>query len=246
LEIGCGGGRNLLAIKQQFKNKVVLFGTDISQTALNYAKNLKIGKFQVSDSAKIPLKEKFDFILMIDLLEHLKTKKDAIETLDNVYKYLNNSQSYLYLSVPIELNTFSLTWFCHQFPYLKDLTKMFYGHTLQFKINDILKLINKNYFKIDKIFYSVHFISQIQALLFYFIPKTLMRLSLGEKITEDLRDSNEIINNKKHPLLSLIKKVFVRLGHSLSWLAFKESNLRKNSSFAAENMHLLLERVKSL
>lgn len=242
LEIGCGGGRNLLAVKQQFKNKINLYGTDISRMAIGYAKNLKIGKFRVSDSKKIPFREKFDLILIIDLLEHLETKNSVSKTLDNACQYLNNSQGYLYICVPIELNSFSFIWFYSHFPFFKNLTQKFYGHTLQFKIDDFVRLINKKHFRIEKIFYSAHLISQFQTLLLYFIPKSLLRLFLGEKTERDLRDASEIVRGRKHPLLNFVKKVIVSLGDTLSWFAFIESSLRKDSSFGAGNLHLLLRK----
>lgn len=240
LEIGCGGGRNLFILKEKY-NRLDIFGTDISKTAIEFAKKTNLGRFEVSDSKIIPFEMKFDIIIFIDILEHLNSIEDAKETLKVAEKHLLPS-GFIYITVPIELNRFNLTWFFRKLPFFKNLTKMFYGHSLQFDIKSFLGLIDLNKLELKEVFYSVHFLSQLQVLFFFFLPKILLRFFFGEKIAIELRDSNEIINDRKHPLLNILKRVFVSLSRPLSYLAFKESNLRKNSSFAAGNMHLLISK----
>lgn len=242
LEIGTGGGRNLQAIYQEFGSKVELFGTDISATAINYAKSLKIGKFYQIKSDIIPTTKKFDFVLMIDILEHLETKADVIRTLGNAITHLNNS-GYIYISVPIELNRFSLTWLFSKMPYFKDLTKLFFGHSIQFNIQSFFELIDLKKLKVTEVFYSVHFLTQLQVLLFFYLPKILVQFFFGKETANDIRDSGEIINERKHPVLSLLKSILINFGRPLSCLSFKESNHRKNSAFAAGNMHILLAKI---
>ena len=241
LEIGAGGGRNLRIIHQKFGSKVELFGTDISNAAINYAKSLKIGKFYLARSDIIPIAEKFDLILMVDILEHLEAKCFVKEILDNALLHLNNDGC-IYISVPIELNRFSLTWFFSNVPYLKNLTKVYYGHAIQFDVKSFLALIDCDKFKLKEVFYSVHLLTQVQVLFFFFLPKILLQCFWGKNVANDLRDSNEIIHDRRHPLLSFLKGVFVSFSRPLSCLAFAESNLRRNSLFGAGNMHLLIAK----
>jgi len=241
LEIGTGGGRNLQAIHQEFGDKVELFGTDISNTAINYAKSLKIGKFYQARSDVIPIAEKFDLILMVDVLEHLETRNFVEKTIKNAFLHLNNNGN-IYISVPIELNRFSLTWFFNKLPYFKNLTKIFYGHSIQFDREDFFRLINTHEFRFKELFYSVHFLSQLQVLLFFFLPKILLQSLFGKKVGFSLRDSNEIINCNGNSFLYYIKRIFVTFSRPISYLAFKESNLRRNSFFGAGNMHLLISK----
>ena len=245
LEIGTGGGANLQAIYYKFGNSVELYGTDISNTALSYANSLKIGKFFLAESNVIPILESFDLILIIDVLEHLETMNVIKKTLQNASSYLK-SNGHIYVSVPIELNKFTLTWFFSKLPYFKNLTKMFYGHLNQFSIKDLLELIDFKEFKLKNVFYSVHFFHQLSSLFFFFLPKILLQLFLGEKIATNLRDSSEIINKKKNSFLILLKKIFLSFSYPLYCLAFKESNLRRNSIFAAGNMHLLITKLEFL
>lgn len=245
LEIGAGGGRNLLAIQKKFKNKVELFGTDISQTAIAYARSLEIGRFRVTRSQIIPFKRKFDLILIIDLLEHLESKKAVRETVNGALDSLDQNGQ-IYISVPIELNWLCLTWYYSKLPYFRDLTKRFFGHTIQFDVKSFLRLIDTKKIFVVKTFYSVHFINQLQVLLFLYIPKILVEIFFGKRIANDLRDSNEVIKNGKHSSLSLIKKIILGLCRPVAYLGYKESSIRKNSSFAAGNIHLILGKNSRL
>lgn len=239
LEIGTGGGRNLQALHQRFSDNVELFGTDISTTALNYAASLKIGKFALSKADAIPFEEKFDLILMVDVLEHFEYSATVVNTIDNALEYLNKCGC-IYISVPTELNKFSLTWFFSKLPYFRNLTKRFFGHLIQFDAKSFIKLIDINKIEIKKTFYSVHFISQLQVFLFFYIPKILIYIFLGKRLSNNLRDSNEIIKGGSWTAIRIIKIIFTSLSFPFAYLGYRESLLRIKSAFAAGNMHLLL------
>lgn len=239
LEIGTGGGRNLQALHRRFPDKTELFGTDISTAALSYAASLKIGTFSLEKSDTIPFDEKFDLILMIDILEHLDSSEIVAKTLDNARRYLSEGGC-IYISVPTELNRFSLTWLFSKFFFFRDLTKIFYGHLIQFSPKSFRELIDTNKFAVKENFYSVHFLNQVQILFFFYIPKILISLFLGKRLANNLRDSNEIVKKRGYGLLSVAKKMFVSLSFPLAYLGFRESCMRRNSCFAAGNLHLLL------
>ncbi|TSC92660.1 MAG: hypothetical protein Athens101428_818 [Candidatus Berkelbacteria bacterium Athens1014_28] len=241
LEIGAGGARNLKALHEMFGKRLELFGTDISKTAISYARSLKIGRFEISPSEIIPFKAKFDLILIIDLLEHLESEKTAKMTLDNALKKLNKNGR-IYISAPIELNKFSLTWFFSKISPAKKLTNKIFGHTVQFTPQVLHKLIDKKLTKIIKEFYSVRIISQLQVLLFLYIPKILLETIFGKKQAMALRDSNEIIDNSDYRTLIWIKKIIIWLSRPFAYLGYYESYWRRNSKFAAGNIHLLIER----
>lgn len=239
LELGVGGGRNLQVIKEKFGKKVELYGTDISNSAISYARSLNIGTFIVAKADIVPFEKQFDLILIIDLLEHLSSKKEVQATLKNASKYLS-TEGNIYISVPVELNIFCLTWLFSKISFTKNLTKKFYGHTLQFTPRIIVRLVNKKLILQDK-FFSVHFFTQIQVLFFFYIPKILFKFFLGEKRADDFRDSNEILKEKTSTL-NIIKKNILGLSKPLAFLGYRESLLRKRSSFASGNLHLLLSQ----
>jgi SAM-dependent methyltransferase len=241
LEIGAGGGRNLQVLHRRFGDRAELFGTDISSVAIHYAKSLQIGRFSLAKSDAIPFDEKFDLILMVDVLEHLETTEAVVDTLNNALDRLD-LDGRIYISVPLELGVFSLTWFFSKFPYLRDLTKNLYGHLIQFDADAFCGLIGPSTFQIEDQFYSVHFFTQLQVLLFFYAPKILLLFFLGKTASESVRDSNETIQGGRTGLLSRLKKGFVVLSSPLAYLGYQESRVRRRSDFAAGNMHLLLAR----
>lgn len=239
LEVGTGGARNLLALHIRYSEKIELFGTDISGSALNYASALEIGMFRQSSADLIPFEEKFDLILMIDILEHLDSKDMVIKTLNNAREYLSEGGC-IYISVPTELNRFTLTWFFSKLYFFKNLTKIYFGHLIQFNTKSFLDLIDKNKLVVTEYFYSVHFFSQIQMLLFFYCPKILLHFFLGKRQANNLRDSNEILNEGGNGLLSISKKLLIAVTVPFAKFGFIESSMRKNSGFSAGNLHLLL------
>lgn len=233
LEIGAGGGRNLQAVHRRFPDKTELFGTDISTAALNYAASLKIGTFSLAKSDMIPFEEKFDLILMIDILEQLDSSEIVAKTLDNARRYLSEGGC-IYASIPTELNRFSLTWLFSKFFFFRNLAKNFYGHLIQFDPKSFRELIDANKSTVKENFYSVHFLNQVQILFFFYIPKTLISFFLGKRLSNDLRDSNEIVKEGGYGLLSVAKKIFVSLSIPLAYLGFRESCNKEKFLFCSE------------
>jgi hypothetical protein len=111
------------------------------------------------------------------------------------------------------------------------------GDSLSKKLRD---MIDKNKLTIIDCFYSMHFFSQIQMLLFFYCPKILLNLFLGKLQADNLRDSNELLSEAGHSLLSIAKKALIGVSFPFAILGFKETCMRKNSDFAAGNLHLLL------
>ncbi|MBU4501889.1 MAG: class I SAM-dependent methyltransferase [Nanoarchaeota archaeon] len=85
LEIGCGTGSLL-----DYLNPRRGVGTDISKNMIGIARKKHRHKknlsFEVSEAENITIKEKFDFIILIDLIEHLGNPNSAISELRKVSK----------------------------------------------------------------------------------------------------------------------------------------------------------------
>lgn len=77
LEIGCGTGDLISNLNPKYG-----FGVDISKNMVNIAKkkhkknNLK---FKVSSAEKLNIKEKFDIIIMLDVVEHLNDLDETVK-----------------------------------------------------------------------------------------------------------------------------------------------------------------------
>lgn len=83
LDVGCGEGTVGKILKEQWGNKVHLTGLDISTTALQMASAYydRVTEFDAdADSLQeILQREKFDYIIALEMLEHLFSPKRALE-----------------------------------------------------------------------------------------------------------------------------------------------------------------------
>lgn len=90
LDIGCGMGQHLYALKALGYTN--LQGIDISREEIELCtKNIKGVDFMVADAVNFlpQQKEKYDFILMFDVLEHF-TKEEALQVSRLVYNSLKS------------------------------------------------------------------------------------------------------------------------------------------------------------
>lgn len=96
LDIGCGDGRLCYELK---KYNYEIVGIDYSQRAINFARafNPEL-KFFTGGLTEIDINQKFDFILIIEVLEHIPAN-EIPEFLRNVILKLNESGKVI-ISVP--------------------------------------------------------------------------------------------------------------------------------------------------
>ncbi len=99
LDIGCGPGRMLSAIKNRgFKN---ICGIDINDKALDICRQVNIPVKQISNIKTFESSVKYDLIIMNHVLEHIE-KQQVISTLKHIRTNLLNNvpNSGLFISVP--------------------------------------------------------------------------------------------------------------------------------------------------
>ena len=77
LEIGCNFGATLLEIKNKYPH-CEIFGTDISEPAIRIAKQFSNAVVNNIENHAIPFDKKFDYILLGDVLEHLRDPESAL------------------------------------------------------------------------------------------------------------------------------------------------------------------------
>lgn len=88
LDIGCSSGVFLKELKEMGFDEKNLFGIDISEVAIENAKQNGLENTFVMDAQNITLDEKFDVIIASDCLEHLKEDEKALK---NWYELLNKN-----------------------------------------------------------------------------------------------------------------------------------------------------------
>ena len=171
LDLGCGSGR-IIRILRDFELDCIF--TDISEKQLNYAKKEERGKikkaeFIAQDMMELSFPEnKFDIIFCVATLHHLKTRKDRIKFLKNVYLWLKpggyllmtnwNLMQKRYLKYifniqePFGKSRTMRAWNDFMIPYKDNdgrvMTDRYYH---SFTNNELKKLLLKIDFKIEKI-----------------------------------------------------------------------------------------------
>lgn len=102
LDIGCGWGQCLLYLK---KKGLDCYGIDPSTKAINYC-NKKGLKGEVSNLSNLDIFKniRFDFVIMNNVLEHLR---NPVETIKKINKILKKN-GIIFIEVPNDFNTFQL------------------------------------------------------------------------------------------------------------------------------------------
>jgi len=87
LDIGCGGGKNVLNLKRQFD----VTGVDLSPAMLAQAKRLNPEcVFIQGDMRALRLGSAFDAVLMDDAISHMRSRSDFTAAFRSAYAHLNS------------------------------------------------------------------------------------------------------------------------------------------------------------
>ncbi|MEW5855214.1 MAG: class I SAM-dependent methyltransferase [Myxococcota bacterium] len=82
LDVGCGVGELLMALKRRFPSFVTVAGADFSaETVRNNRARLPHTTFHVLDVAKEALPEQFDVVICSEVLEHIEQRASAVRNL---------------------------------------------------------------------------------------------------------------------------------------------------------------------
>ena len=172
LEIGCSSGYLIKDLKDNFKN-INYVGADVVKfSLLKLAKKWKDIPFLKFDITKNPLKSiKFDNIIMLNVLEHIK---DDFLAIRNTFKLLNKNGT-IYIEVP-----------AHQF--LFDSYDKQLCHFRRYSIADLEKKLIKAGYKIIK---------KQHLGFFCFIPFAIMKIvnKLFSKNNNSVKSKIKISNN---------------------------------------------------
>lgn len=150
LNIGLGHGA-LEKLLIQKKPEIELFGIDISKEAIKKTKDIVDGKYIVASVEKIPFKDNtFDFVVELDVLEHLQ-KKGLIKSLEEVRRVIKNRGIFI-ISVPLNES---------------DKDKNLNRHLVVFNEYMILQLLRDGGFEIIKT-------NKLYAFKNYYLVKTFL------------------------------------------------------------------------
>lgn len=86
VDIGCGTGETLTFLKRIYP-KSMLFGIDTSNNAIEFSKNRGHRNIYKANALKLPFKnDYFDFVLLLDVIEHIQNDNLAIKEVRRVLK----------------------------------------------------------------------------------------------------------------------------------------------------------------
>ena len=139
LDVGCGDGRFLDSIKKKFD----VYGCDVSETGLKYARDVYgLNNLSLGGLKNINYKDKFDVVTLWTSLEHVH---NPLESLREINRLLKNN-GVLVLSVPnsasLQFKLFKGKWFHLDVP----------RHLFIFSMKSMERLCRESGFRIIRMF----------------------------------------------------------------------------------------------
>ncbi len=162
LEIGCGGGRFLETIRRYNPN-LRLYGCDVNRKIIESNRNSnKNIYYRWGDVLKLPYKDNsFDFVIGIDILEHVESLDEALNEIKRVLKK-NGS---LFFSIPTEKNPLCLWNILIKLG--RDIKKEYIGHVQRLTYRDVINLSKRHGFRIKRKEHNTFIIGQIFDIIYY-------------------------------------------------------------------------------
>lgn len=150
LDAGCGDGFWLETLRNLgFYN---LIGVDLSYPLLKRAKDKGLNVIQCNIES-LDFQQKFDIILICDVLEHLPEPYKAISRLCN----LLNKSGILYLIIPIYDSLYNrFKRFSHRERKIDQARAHDETHLHSFSKEDMTKLLNANHLRIERAIYTAN------------------------------------------------------------------------------------------
>lgn len=215
LEIGCGDGKFLNAIKE-FNTTAKLYGCDIKPMSYKPDFDFKL----IKENQPLPYKDKtFDVVIITDVLEHIEDYMFMINEVKRILK----SVGWFVGFVPIEGQLFSAYTF-YRMIFGKDLFKKTKDHVQKFKRKQLIDMFQSN-FNGGEFHYSYHLLGQ-------WMDATLFTLMQNKWIANKFWNENKYYNADSNK-----KSIFNRLLSFANMIAYYESKIRRNNKLFSAGLH---------
>ncbi len=239
LDVGCGGGDMTECFPFYFP-KAKIYGCDVSETAIKYAKKFGTGKVSYKPMRKkLPYPSNyFDALTCLDVLEHIP---DVNYFLDEVRRVLKPGGLFLG-AIPCEGQPYTISWLLDKIGFWGDLTFKHVGHIHpEFTHDYIVRLFTRKGFEIQEKRFSERIPVQLLRYLQFMIPKEILEMVVGKKKAVKYYDRSVSIqkeSRKKDGLMSL-RVLWYRLRSLTKIIDDIDAEYFKDSNFAAWKINLL-------
>ena len=141
LDLATGYGFVLNEISKRCEN-IEIYGCDFSKKSIEFLSKRLIGDFFISDVTNLKIDRKFEYILLLDTLEHIDERL-VFPTLFKI-KNLLEDEGYFIISIPINGNLLDTTFKCPSCESLINLN----GHVRQYTTELLKAEVEMSGFKI--------------------------------------------------------------------------------------------------
>lgn len=187
LDVGAGDGLFLKMCGDTFKK----YGTELTKSGVSYLKSKGLTNIYLGDFTEIHFKEKYDIIILIHVIEHLKNPS---EFLKHAKQYLDK-EGILIILTPNENSIFLKL---AQLPLVRKFTLEKDPYIKQRRIKNIEIVIQKQKNEIGRRRFLIHSLHHF----YFFTPKTIKKVLNKNNFKLIKVYTGDIIKSK-----SLIKKV---------------------------------------
>jgi len=227
LEIGCGSGRIIASIRE-WQNNLRLTGLDRSREQLKIAKRADQAQevsYILGDGQILPFQdETFDYVAIMDFLEHVPNPLHAIREAWRVLK----RNGHLYAFIPAEGQPYSIYRISQKIfgIHFKELTC---GHIQQFTLQELDKMVGDQFRIVNRKF-SYHFLGSVMDYIMFvlLLNKGIAKIFWAENRYYYQGGKSE--QSKRGNVLNL----FLTFGNAI---AFYESTILQNIRWSACGVH---------
>jgi ubiquinone/menaquinone biosynthesis C-methylase UbiE len=227
LEIGCGSGRIIASVRGR-QNNLRLTGLDRSREQLriaHHADEAREVSYIMGDGQILPFQdETFDYVAIMDFLEHIPDPAQAIREAWRVLK----RDGYLYAFIPAEGQPYSIYWISQKLfgIHFKELTC---GHIQKFTIEELEQMVGQRFWIVSRKF-SYHFLGTVMDYLMF-------TLLLNKRIAKVFWAENKYYQGGKREqsLGAHLLNSLLAFGNAI---AFYESTILRNVRMSACGIHI--------
>lgn len=168
LEIGCGQGRFLRAVRNSRKGEQSYVGCDINIENLRKVRAITGDHGDIhlcaGNLSRLPFADdSFDAVVFFDVLEHVQSAEESVRELNRIMK----QGGLLHAFIPCEGNLWTFHGLLSKLGIGRNLKRKLAGHLRQFKTAEVLNLFHHYGFRLERIRYSGYALEQFFDLAFY-------------------------------------------------------------------------------